>query len=431
MCKERLRSLVLLLFLTLCSMPAAFSQECTNQFNRAVWHPDQALISANLMHPLRPAEQTQAEWLLLDSTGNVTVSIAPVTIQNYGDPDHPEAPPRATSTSVYVRPMQPLMINHTYYFRARNILTAGCRKIQAEVAPTVVLTDRKTPPAFAVSPSTSRDDSDFYLAPTIDGASGSKASYTLDGKFQYRRAWIAPQFGTNTTYRPGISFTPGMSVKISSNPKEDGDSVNIRAPLEVLSIVDPISLPNLAKILPAVISRPGFVVEADKKFHDVNAIFSDGEYFVLHGLDYGPMQIVTEPMVGLETGSNLKAQTAGTYPSAILRADLGFRVVATIFQPSKGKPLFSLESNYIRRLLLNPEPTYTQDSKGNLVLLSVGTQPRDHVDLKISYNLAPLVALSVGYEYGELPPVYTKVDNKYTFGVTFKGQLQAKPKNTD
>jgi hypothetical protein len=431
MCTKSFRSLVLVLFLGLCNTPAARSQECANQFNRAVWHPDQALISANLMHPLSPAEQTQAEWLLLDSTGNVTVPIAAVTIQNYGDPDHPEAPPRATSTSVYVRPMQPLMINHTYYFRARNILTAGCKKIQAEVAPTVLLTDRKTPSAFAVSPSTSRDDSDFYLAPTIDGASGSKASYTLDGKFQYRRALIAPQFGTNTTYRPGISFTPGMSVKSSSNPKEDGDSVNIKAPLEVLTIVDPISLPNLAKILPAVISRPGFVVEADKKFHDVNAIFSIGEYFVLHGFDSGPLQIVTEPMVGVETGSNVKAQTAGTYSSAILRANFGLRVVATIFQASKGKPLFSLESNYVRRLLLNPEPRYTQDSNGNLVLISVGTQPRDHVDLKISYNLMPLVALSIGYEYGELPPVYTKVDNKYTFGVTFKGQLQAKPKNTD
>jgi hypothetical protein len=408
-------------------MPAARSQECSNQFNRAVWHPDQALISANLIHPLRPAEQTQAEWLLLDSTGNVTVPIAPVTIQNYGDPDHPDAPPRATSTSVYVRPMQPLLINHTYYFRARNIFTAGCKKIQAEVAPTVVLTDRTASPAFAASPSTSRDDSDFYLAPTIDGASGSKASYTLDGKFQYRRAWIAPQFGTNTTYRPGISFTPGMSVKISSNPKQDGDSVSIRAPLEVLTIVNPISLPTLAKILPAVISRPGFVVEADKKFHDVNAIFSDGEYFVLHGFDSGPLQIVTEPMIGLETGSNLKAQTAGTYPSAILRANLGLRVVATIFQPSKGKPLFSLESNYIRRFLLHPEPVYTQDSKGNLVLLSVGTNPRDHVDVKLTYNLTTYVGISLGYEYGELPPVYTKVDNKYTFGITFKGQLQYKP----
>jgi hypothetical protein len=427
MCKKRFRSLVLLLFLVLCRMPAARSQECSNQFNRAVWHPDQALISANLMHPLRPAEQTQAEWLLLDSTGNVTVPIAAVTIQNYGDPDHPEAPPRATSTSVYVRPMQPLLINHTYYFRARNIFTAGCNNIQVEVAPTVVLTDRANAPAFAVSPSTSRDDSDFYLAPTIDGASGSKASYTLDGKFQYRRAWIAPQFGTNTTYRPGISFTPGMSVKISSNPKQDGDSVNIRAPLEVLTIVDPISLPTLAKILPAVISRPSFVVEADKKFHDVNAIFSDGEYFVLHGFDSGPLQIVTEPMIGLEAGSNLKAQTARTYPSAILRADLGLRVVATIFQPSKGKPLFSLESNYIRRLLLHPEPVYTQDSKGNLVLLSVGINPRDHVDVKLTYNLTAYVGISLGYEYGELSPVYTKVDNKYTLGITFKGQLQYKP----
>ena len=43
----------------------------------------------------------------------------------------------------------------------------------------------------------------------------------------------------------------------------------------------------------------------------------------------------------------------------------------------------------------------------------------------------PLGALTTnwlaGGPPGELPPVYTKVDNKYTFGVTFLGQLQYRP----
>jgi hypothetical protein len=406
------------------------AQECTNQFNRAVWHPEQGLISASVMHPLHPTEQSSAKWLLLDSTGNLPVDLAPVAIRNYGDPDHPDIPPADPSVSIYLMPVQPLLINHLYYLRAQNVRTTGCPKPQAELSPTIVLTKRAKTPAFATSASTSRDDSDFYFAPTVDGASGSKASYTLDAKLQHRTALVAPEFGTNTPYRPGINLVPGVDLKISSNPKEDGNSVLFQVPLEIVTIIDPISSPGVARMLPAVISRPGFVAEADKKFHDINGIFSDGEYFVLRGWGHGAVQVVPEPMIGFETGSNLKAQQAGTYPDSILRAEFGLRAVMTIFQPKKAKPLFSIESNYIRRLLLHPEPVYTVNSTGNYVLVSVGTNPRDDVNVKLSYNLTSYVALSLGYEYGELPPMFTKVNNKYTFGITFKGELQSKPSNT-
>ena len=281
-----------------------------------------------------------------------------------------------------------------------------------------------------MSPSTGRDDSDFYFAPTLDGATGSKASYTLDTKVQYRRLWL--HLNSERTLRIGRESVSSLesTLRSAATPSKTPTLRRLRFPWTILTIVNPVSFPRLAKVLPSVISQPGFVAEADKRFHDINGIFRESEYFVLHGLSAGPVTIVTEPMIGVEKGANWKAQQADTYPDAILRADLGLRVVATIFQPSKAKPLFSIESNYIRRLLLNPEPIYTQDSKGNLVLSSVGTQPRDHVNVKLSYNLTKLVALTVAYEYGSLPPVFTKADNKYTFGITFKGQLQQKPANT-
>jgi hypothetical protein len=406
------------------------AQDCQNQFNRAVWHPEQQLISANLIHPMRPNEQVGAKWLLFDSTNDLRVPLAPVSTQNYGDPDRPDAQPPSYSSSVYVRPIQPLLIDHTYYLRAQNIRTLGCPMPQAEISPTAVLTQRAKVPKFAVSASTSRDDSDFYFAPTIDGSSGSKLAYTLDVKAQFRKALLSPRFGTNTSYRPGLSLAPGIDLKISSNPQEDGDSVTFQAPLEVLTIVDPTAFSGLAKIVPALISRPGFVAEADKKFHNVNGLFSDGEYLVLRGFGGEKVQVIPEPIIGFETGSNLKEQQAGTYPESILRTNFGMRLVMTMFQPSKAKPLFSIESNYIRRLLLHPEPVYAEDANGNLILSSVGTNPRDDVYLKASYDLTSYVGLSLGYEYGELPPIYTKVDNKYTFGITFKGQLQYKPSDT-
>lgn len=407
-------------------VPLLHADDCSNEFHRAVWHPDQGLISASLMHPLHPSQQANAKWLLFDSTGDVSVPLARNSI-NFGDPDHPDVPPPDPSSSVSLRPLQPLLLDHTYYLRAQNVTTAGCNKPQAEIAPIAVMTKRAKIPTFPTSPSTSRDDSDFYFAPTIDGASGTKAAYTLDAKLQFRKGLVAPAFGSNTSYRPGISFIPGVDLRISSNPKEDGNSVTFQLPLEVLTIV---TQPGLRKIIPAVISRPAFVAEADKKFHDINALFSESEYLVLHGFGNDVLRFVPEPMVGFETGTNLKAQQAGTYPGGLLRGTFGMRLVMTFIQSSKAKPVVSIESNYIRRLLLNPEPVYTQDSKGNLVLSSVGTNPRDHVDLKATYALTQYVGLSLGYEYGELPPVFTKVDNKYTFGITFKGQLQYKPANS-
>jgi hypothetical protein len=177
-----------------------------------------------------------------------------------------------------------------------------------------------------------------------------------------------------------------------------------------------------------VISQPGFVAEADKKFHDVNGIFSDAEYFVLRSFGGELFSIIPEPVVGVETGSNLKAQSAGTYPESILRVDVGLHLGMNLFQrATKKKPLFSIEADYMRRLLLHPEPIYTVNSTGGYVLQSVGTQPRDHVTVKINYNLTSYVALTAAYEYGSLPPLYTKVDNKYTFGVTLQGQVQYRP----
>lgn len=407
-------------------VPLLHADDCSNQFHRAVWHPDQGLISASLMHPLHPSQQATAKWLLFDSTGDVPVPLVSNSV-NFGDPDHPEVPAPDPSSSVSLRPLQPLLLNHTYYLRAQNLTTAGCNKSQPEVAPIAVMTKRAKIPAFSTSPSTSRDDSDFYFAPTIDGATGTKAAYTLDTKLQFRKGLVAPAFGSNTSYRPGVSFIPGVDLKISSNPKEDGNSVTFQVPFEVLTIV---TQPALRQIIPAVISKPALIAEADKKFHDVNALFSESEYLVLHSFGNDALRFVPEPTFGFETGSNLKAQEAGTYPDALLRGTFGMRVVMTFFQPSKAKPIISIESNYIRRLLLNPEPVYTTDSKGNYVLSSVGTNPRDHVDLKVTYALTQYVGLSLGYEYGELPPLFTKVDNKYTFGITFKGQLQYKPANS-
>jgi hypothetical protein len=389
---------------------------------KALWQPyrSPAEISVGLTDPIL-LPQT-ATWLIIDTKDGSSVPVKSV--------DYPLLTGQHYALSALIVPERPLAVDHTYYLLVQSIVFEHCTSPPKTMTPAAVAMERPKDAKqnFAFSVAKGRDDSDFYFAPTIDGASGQKASYTLDTKFQYRKSLLSPQFGTSVPYRPAIFFIPGWDIKVSSNPKQDGNSVNFLVPLEIVAPVNPASLPSLSKIVTAVVSQPGFVAEADKKFHDVNGVFADYEYVLLHGFGGHNLWVSPEPTIGFETGSNLKAQSANSYSDSILRADIGMRVGLDIFQAkAKSKPLFSIDADYIRRLLLHPEPTYTQDSKGNLQLQSVGTQPRDHVTVKISYNVVSYVALTAAYEYGELPPVYTKVDNKYTFGVTFLGQMQYRP----
>jgi len=397
--------------------PCCADEKCPKQtIINAFWIPQDNDIQVTLTGTMDTTKEGDARWSIINQVDQSLTKI----------------PAESVSYTEQVATIQVkgfVLLNESYLITVTGIKFIDCAKPQVKFNPIGLQIKRTKIPVFGFSPSTNRDDSDFYFAPTVDGASGTQASYTADAKLQYRKALTSPSFGGAKSYIPAIFLIPGVDLKISSNPKEDGNSVLIQVPLEIVSVLDPKTFPKVSMIIPSVISQPAFVTESDKKFHDMNAIFSDREYIVLHTFG-GWLQFSPEPMIGFETGLNLKAQAAGTYPAAILRANFGMHVGMNIFQAKKPKPLFSIESDYILRVLLNPEPTYTTDSKGNYVLVSVGTQPRYDVTVKLNYNLTNYVALSIGYEYGQLPPVYTLVDNKYTFGITFKGQLQYKPKAT-
>jgi hypothetical protein len=403
----------------------AQSAKCAPTLSQALWQPYESppIVTVLISDPI-PPEQPGAKWTIYDTTEGTSIS---VNVSTY-TPVKGSNP--AYGGSANIVPQRPLQIDHVYYLVVNGLVFLDCQGAPKSLAPVVVQTKRPKDASkdFVFSVAKGREDSDFYFAPTIDGASGTKASYTLDTKFQFRKSLLPAQFGSNVAYHPAIYFIPGWDVKISSNPKEDGNSVNFVVPLEIVAPVSPNKFPLLSRFVPAVISQLGFVAEADKKFHDVNGIFSDAEYFVLRSFGGELLSVIPEPVVGVETGSNLKAQSAGTYPESILRADVGLHLGMNLFQgATKKKPLFSIEADYMRRLLLHPEPIYTVNSTGGYVLQSVGTQPRDHVTVKINYNLTSYVAFTAAYEYGSLPPLYTKVDNKYTFGVTLQGQLQYRP----
>ena len=52
----------------------------------------------------------------------------------------------------------------------------------------------------------------------------------------------------------------------------------------------------------------------------------------------------------------------------------------------------------------------------------LGTQPRQYLDTKVTYNYAAWGGLTFEHTYGSLPPAFTKTDQTFTIGLTFSLQ---------
>jgi hypothetical protein len=363
------------------------------------------------------------------------VAIAPITTADFvRQANQPSVSSKPAYNGLALTPLLPLTGSLTYYLVATNMHFTDCATPQALVGPTPIQPGRKATKARALGQATSRDDADFYLAPTIDGATGSKASYTVDAKFA-PEFWLRAPGSSWTPLSPGVILLPDIDLKISSNPKEDGNSVTFGGLFKLL-YPTPRSFHWASSQLPITLGKTGFAVESDKTFHDLNAVFSYSQVLPLH--DYCCTRrapLFFEPFVGTELGTNLKSQSAGAYPFNIVRGLFGAHEGLNVFAQrsskdgsASSKPTISIETDYIRRLLINPEPVYVANPQNKLVLKSVGTQPRDHVTTALTYHLTSYVGVTANYEYGSIPPDYSLVDNKYTFGIVLEGQLESHPK---
>jgi hypothetical protein len=295
--------------------------------------------------------------------------------------------------------------------------------------------DANAPPAnsghrFTLSPSKARTDSDLYLSGLVSGATGQKASYTADIKAQFN--YILKQADEKN---PEVAILPSFDFTSSNNPKQDGNSVMIGTAFRLAwaNKVPPLSAFGLYTIL-----EPGFAIQADPRFRVVEPLFRLPVYAVPHVLQFGPFVAYLQPTFGIETGGSTKMPSAGDYASApsalpktggIVRPFAGGSLFVNINQKvpkgaGESKSIFSLETDYINRWPLIAEPTFSQTSAGTLTLMGIGRQPRGYVTTKIERDFNSYLSIALEDDYGELPPLYTKVDNKYSLTLTYKAALK-------
>jgi hypothetical protein len=419
----------LLLFGTLVLVPpVAAKDQCDKAgIDNSSWDQKSGVLSVGFKVPITtPADGNNVRWSVFDQTDGKAVPIDSGSVQYGRTSTNP--PTHSTSATFPIA----LEKTHKYLVSVVNLEFKHCANsaslsVFSKIGIKTADAAPSKPPAstvkgFAFSAAKGRDDADLYLAGLISGAEGTKASYTADIKAQFRYLLTSASSGgeEHNKFRSSLWFVPNFDLKASTDPKADGNSVT-------MGMAFPFGRPLNTKTFTWVDLEPAIQGESDKQFSDINTIFRFRSYFLMRVFGNGRLQLLPQPFLGLETGGNVRSPVSGAYPGGIARPSAGLHFYLNFFKSSApGRQAF-IESEYIRRWPLLSEPTFSNQS-GTLVLTSVGTNPRDYVTTKVEYDFVDYFGITVQHDYGELPPVFTRVKNKYTIGLVLKTGLVYKPK---
>ena len=143
------------------------------------------------------------------------------------------------------------------------------------------------------------------------------------------------------------------------------------------------------------------------------------------------------PYAGVEAGANLnQPQTIlgqpvnlagyGAIGRFVLRAYGAYYISKK--EPDNDDPyLFEFYADYTARFLLTNEPMVTSEYVDGVrqPVLQLQSDPREHLESGIAWNVSKHVGLEVKYKYGSLPPMFEFLDHQVSVGVTFKTKLPA------
>lgn len=405
------------------SAAPARAQDCETAqqagINEALADPVTQTISLNFDIPLTPRDTPvvgqPGAWILsnITSPSDPAARIDAVEVQS-PDSRHPD-----NFLTAEVHYAAPLRAGDTYILSVPGLTFNGCKPKKLAFTTVVVVTPPtpgqapSEPSPFAESKSTGRADSDIYVAGQLDGAKGSGAVKTLDAKVQL-------PIGVSL-FRENQDFIPFFDFKVSSNRKADADSLKlgamIRSPFNV-------NRPWLTNLVWDTEGR----IEGNKNFKNVNAIWANNLHLLPQVIGSGKAQLFVQPFVGLELGKNLTSPVAEAENRGVARAVGGASAYLNFFTGNRLADAISLQTDYVRRWPLRGEISFTADDGGKLIPLFIGRGPRDYVQTKVQFEMSKYFAITLGHEYGSLPPNFKLVDNKYSVGFVYKKRLLFRPR---
>ena len=351
-----------------------------------------------------------AQWNLIDITATPSVNVTIIGVKPTGLLNN-------ETTSVTLSFSGPLNVNHEYMLAAPHLTFLGCKPKDGATPRTVVkirLTSSATPPISA--PSTpekhyfprgkaeDRNDSNFYLSGSIEGAKGGKAQYSADIKIEI--PYVLSDSGN-------FDVRPYFNLKTSTAEDADPDSMNFGGKFAV-NFFNRTSGP-----VRYLLFTPAAGFEADTSFENVNLLTSQVLTFGIPGNKHTfKKRVRILPFIGYEVGRNVKSPVKEGEDRTISRGLVGATFYAAYDRTEDSGISFQLD--YIRRFLLAREISFEKDDNDKFVPLAVGKGPRDYLKATAEYSFSKFAGLALSYEYGRLPPNFELVNHKYSLGLVVK-----------
>lgn len=273
-----------------------------------------------------------------------------------------------------------------------------------------------------------REDAEIYLSGESVTAVGSKPVFSVDVK--YDRPLVPLHETSETTLGPYLSY------KGSTNPKADPDQ--LRAGLKFSGLIwNKSDSPEKPCLLCFVQWEATGELEANRKFTVKNLITNDRfnfnfRTFVLSSNKEKPVKDAVLmrfiPFIGAELGRNLSSpipREERGIARVVAGAHLNFKFPAPIFSAFGIKNGVLIENSFTHRMLLASENAYDKGSNGQLVIRSFGRKPHSHFTSKFSFLFNDFFGPTLGYEWGDQPPLYNRVNHQLKFGFTFFKKTKA------
>jgi len=123
-------------------------------------------------------------------------------------------------------------------------------------------------------------------------------------------------------------------------------------------------------------------------------------------------------------GKNIRGIIPAVDGKNIVRPKVGTSAMLSFAFGADALQSISFETTYARRWPLISEVTFKKGKNGGFTSVNVGTNPRDYVKESMNVDFTKFLGLTVSYEYGSLPPKFSFVDSKFTFGLNLKAAFQ-------
>lgn len=265
---------------------------------------------------------------------------------------------------------------------------------------------------FKLGISKSKDDSDIYLSGEIDVVARTdkpgdrQVNGIADVKLGYPffcQAWGHVQL-----------ISPQFNLQASSVPNHDPNAMDFGVLWD-----SPLTWKTFW------IFRKEFKVESNKNFTNADDLGSLSVRLPLSDARVGIPHVFPTLLAGGEFGKNFQSPLAAAEGGSIVRGIFGLEL-NYFFDLSKISSLkgIGLDGAFARRVFATREVIVDDSDPKNLALVAFGRKPRDHAKADLKFAISDNFGLTVGYEWGSLPPSYQFVHHLVKVGLLYQAQVK-------